>query len=211
MHVIVREMSESIRSPEWCPWCGYSLRGLEGRGKCPECGKESDSTAWYVFGWEPHRVASTQLNRPSGARNLMPWVISIVVFIGLSILAVAMHSWDIVAWFALMTLMPPLLDRWLRQRKDRESLPKMMVVLSKEGFRQREGFGPAKLRAWGKEVDAVITAHREGTYSLRIRNISRWGLPSLVARAHIMFLADEETAAALRQWIAACTKSREKS
>lgn len=22
-----------------CPWCGYSLRGAAGAGRCPECGK----------------------------------------------------------------------------------------------------------------------------------------------------------------------------
>jgi len=50
-HYILPSMPGPIENPylrRWCIRCGYDLRGAEGEGKCPECGKlyEANAFVW---------------------------------------------------------------------------------------------------------------------------------------------------------------------
>jgi hypothetical protein len=196
---------ENLFRPEWCPACGYLLRGLPEEGRCPECGaKFGNREAVYLFGWDGTDRAAT---RSSDAR----WALAVVFWLlGLYVLAVSVFLFNERLWPpAIMHVIlgvGSLYYATSRVLAD-NTKPKLMAALTEVGFGQRRGFGDVILHRWGDATEVSLQRQVEGRYWLDIIGVSTAGLLDSNRHISIVFIASDAKIGKLREWIETCKRA----
>ncbi len=140
------EPADCLR-PEYCPDCGYILRGLPAEGRCPECGFAYGGDGIVLYGsgtaWRqeaPPLGALANILLALGAATLC--TVYLVFRVNPGILFMCMMAW----LFLLHTF------EWLRRRaRGERRYGRSQLRLFPEGFGQRQGYGSVKLRRWGPQ------------------------------------------------------------
>ncbi len=120
-----------------CPECGYLLTGLPDQGICPECGTAYHPDMIVLYGWAQH-VRGNEATRRHGRRwwvwAVLGWLLILLLFNWIAIIILP-------AWLISMSAPPS-------QACSPMPPHPCSLRLVPEGFAQRDGVGPVKLRRW---------------------------------------------------------------
>jgi hypothetical protein len=119
-----------------CPDCGYLLTGLPEQGICPECGVAYNPEMIVLYGW----ATRVRGNESTARRGPGWWVSSIAGWLILLLLFNIVGAVLLVVWL--------IGSSYRRRRLLTDAPAPVQVRLFPEGFGQRDGVGPVKLRRW---------------------------------------------------------------
>jgi hypothetical protein len=185
---------------EVCPSCGYSLEGLPGEGRCPECGRHYNQSVVVLHGWARGQHASVHTAPFRTAVWL--WVAQSAYVLQMFINPIPRSWWwagpVLVAWVAF--------SAWIFWRRRDSTLPGLVqVLLSAAGCAQLDD--PTRNRRvpptdWSQICRVELTPLAEGRYRFRaLANRSRWNPASTPVDAEVKLSTHQ--AEALRQRVSA--------
>jgi hypothetical protein len=158
-----------------CPDCGYLLTGLPEQGICPECAFAYSPEMIVLYGWG--RGQRANITNARGWRvivfGLLGCVWALSMLLPGTVMFVLFRDWRIMllvlGLFVAFTW--ALLRRWRRNRQD--SPAPVQVRLCRQGFAQRNGIGPVRLRQW--RTNNRLRLRPSGSQLYRIvENVSFW-------------------------------------
>ncbi len=211
--------SEGWRSPclDRCPECGYLLTGLPEEGLCPECGFAYNADMIVLYGWGFGHRATLANRRWTASRMgciLFPagLLTSGVIWLYMDAMKMAFSSRQVLLLLVplflpmlaptAMMVIGVILGIWRRRELSSEGLPPVQVRLFRDGFAQREGFGPATIKRWWRwrvRFDPLDRSARECRYWCRVQAPKLWRLPMVSNPVDVEVRCDCQTADQIRR------------
>lgn len=202
-----------------CPDCGYLLTGLPASGRCPECGFTYSGDMIVLYGWGFGHTATFANRRWTTYRIgclLLPVcaLLSAVAWIVVDTMKIA---WTWGSWQAMLILLPIFLPCLIsavqfgvgaivgvlrRKQQWQDGLPPVQTRLSRHGFAQRDGLGPARIKHWKRRQ---VRFERLGDDTQGCRYWCRIEAPKLGGLAlwrnpvDVELICDEKMAGLIRQ------------
>jgi hypothetical protein len=147
-----------------CADCGYPFTGLPDAGICPECGVGYDSgKMMLLFGW-----AVGGRSNLSNARAWWKRVVSIILIVIVLETFVFRFTIPLRAIGIGAILLFVVWQAALRRRAIAALGAPTQVRLTTEGFAQRDGVGPGKLRPWTLHTEIRLQRVQGELYRLFI-------------------------------------------
>lgn len=157
-----------------CPDCGYLLTGLPEEGICPECGFAYQADMIVLYGWARGHQVNQANTRGWGSKfwRLFSYMCGLYVLLP-AVLSFARRDWRGI-WPAVLavSIVAYGIARRLRRDPEAPSAP-VQVRLCPQGYAQRDGIGPVKLRQWRRNMR--IELRRSGSDMYRVSHrLSFW-------------------------------------
>ncbi len=153
-----------------CPMCGYDLRGLQRRHRCPECGFTYDETMFMVCGWP----------RSSDRPNLWGALVPGGAFLGFLVYVIIRHGYQllmsvpVVYWIILLASIPWAIVSWVRRRDVRQQRGgTVQLLFSSLGASQRKGSGQPNFIPWTEFSRLLFWRVGKNLWCL-VLDVGRW-------------------------------------
>jgi len=138
----------------WCPQCGYDLRTLPRRHRCPECGLEYTPSLFALYGWAPKDRFSIAGRLLIGTWHERLLAIALVMFVAIHIGSRLFEFRTIRSWVPPALLFVFFVSRLYRLRYPRtqpdraEQSGSTQLLCTSEGASIRLGPGQARAYPW---------------------------------------------------------------